>query len=209
MARSATPFSGQPRAESEVPELRRMSSEAPSVAMSTASSSSARAAPPQALLRPSAQDSATDYFDPDGFDAYFGLLEPQDTIVVRPYKGEDEDQILDELRPRFIVMYDPDPAFIRRIEVRPAPAPIAHALPLATGADQLDSFGALPPAQVYRSSNPGLGVRVYFMVYGESVEEQKYLSGIRKEKLAFERLIREKGVRVAAHSPASFLQCTG
>lgn len=32
------------------------------------------------------------------------------------------------------------------------------------------------------------------MCYVESVEEQKYLAGMRKEKQAFERLIREKGV---------------
>jgi hypothetical protein len=102
------------RAESEVPELQRMASEAPSVA----ESQSSRAPAPQTLVRPSAQSSGTDFFDPDGFDSFFGLLEPQDTIVVRSYKGEDEDQILEELRPRFIVMYDPDPAFIRRIEVR-------------------------------------------------------------------------------------------
>jgi hypothetical protein len=48
--------------------------------------------------------------------------------------------------------------------------------------------------QVYRSSNPGLGVRVYFMMYSDSVEEQRYLSGLRREKSAFERLIREKSV---------------
>jgi len=33
------------------------------------------------------------------------------------------------------------------------------------------------------------------MIYQDSVEEQKYLSGLRKEKDAFERLIREKAVR--------------
>jgi len=31
-------------------------------------------------------------------------------------------------------------------------------------------------------------------MYKDSVEEQRYLSGIRKEKDAFERLIRERGV---------------
>ncbi len=31
-------------------------------------------------------------------------------------------------------------------------------------------------------------------MYGESVEEQRYLSGLRREKNAFERLIREKSV---------------
>lgn len=34
------------------------------------------------------------------------------------------------------------------------------------------------------------------MVYGDSCEEHKYLAGIRKEKASFERLIRERGVRL-------------
>ena len=36
--------------------------------------------------------------------------------------------------------------------------------------------------------------RVYFMMYDNSVEEQRYLSSIRREKDAFERLIRTKAV---------------
>ena len=48
---------------------------------------------------------------------------------------------------------------------------------------------------MYRSSNPGLGVRVYFMVYQMSCEEHKYLVGFRREKESFERLIKEQGVR--------------
>ena len=32
------------------------------------------------------------------------------------------------------------------------------------------------------------------MVYGNSCEEHKYLAGIRKEKDAFQRLIKERGV---------------
>lgn len=59
--------------------------------------------------------------------------------------------------------------------------------------------------QAYRAAHEGLDVRVYFLMYKDSVEEQRYLSGIRKEKDAFERLIRERGVsradRVAAHLP--------
>ena len=48
--------------------------------------------------------------------------------------------------------------------------------------------------QVYKASNPGLGVRVYFMVYQTTAEEHKYLASLRKEKDAFERLIKERGV---------------
>jgi DNA excision repair protein ERCC-4 len=48
--------------------------------------------------------------------------------------------------------------------------------------------------QVYKASNPGLGVRVYFMIYQMTAEEHKYLASLRKEKDSFERLIRERGV---------------
>ena len=54
--------------------------------------------------------------------------------------------------------------------------------------------------QVYRNSNPGLGVRVYFMMYKMSCEEGKYLTGLRREKESFERLIKERGVRCHKHA---------
>lgn len=50
--------------------------------------------------------------------------------------------------------------------------------------------------QVYRGSHPGHALRVYHMVYSNSCEEHKYLAGIRKEKHSFERLIKERGVRL-------------
>lgn len=50
--------------------------------------------------------------------------------------------------------------------------------------------------QVYRSSYAGLAVRVYHMVYANSCEEHRYLAAIRKEKEAFERLVKERGVSV-------------
>lgn len=46
------------------------------------------------------------------------MLEPEEVVIVRPYGGDDDELVLAELRPRFVVMYDPDPAFVRRIEVR-------------------------------------------------------------------------------------------
>jgi hypothetical protein len=48
--------------------------------------------------------------------------------------------------------------------------------------------------QVYKGLHPGLAVRVYFMVYQMTTEEHKYLASLRKEKEAFERLIKERGV---------------
>ncbi|KAJ7861733.1 hypothetical protein B0H14DRAFT_2741744 [Mycena olivaceomarginata] len=96
------------------------------------------------------------------FDSNYGLLAPQQTVLVRPYSDDTDDRMLAELQPRFIVMYEPSMDFIRRIEV-------------------------------YRSSNPGLSLRVYHMIYGNSCEEHKYLAGIRKEKDCFQRLIKERG----------------
>ena len=47
--------------------------------------------------------------------------------------------------------------------------------------------------KVYRASHPTRHLKVYFLYYADSVEEQRYLSAVRKEKDAFTRLIREKG----------------
>lgn len=47
----------------------------------------------------------------------YGLLAPEDSVIIRPYGGEDDDILLQELRPRFVVMYEPNLAFIRRLEV--------------------------------------------------------------------------------------------
>ncbi|KAG1814268.1 uncharacterized protein BJ212DRAFT_1482008 [Suillus subaureus] len=96
------------------------------------------------------------------FDTHYGLLAPSQTVIVRAYTDDMDDQILAELQPRFIVMFEPNLDFVRRIEV-------------------------------YRNSNPGMGVRVYFMVYQLSCEEHKYLAGLRREKESFEKLIKERG----------------
>jgi len=94
---------------------------------------------------------------------YYELYDMNDLIMIHPYDGDMDEHILEEARPRYIIMYEPDAAFIRRVEV-------------------------------YRSSHTDRNVRVYFMYYGGSVEEQRYLSAVRKEKDAFTKLIKEKGV---------------
>lgn len=85
----------------------------------------------------------------------------ENLVVVRTYKNEDDDKLLQEIKPRYIILFDPSVGFIRQIEV-------------------------------YRKMYPTLQVRLYFMLYAESSEEQRYLSSIRKEKDAFERLIKDK-----------------
>jgi DNA excision repair protein ERCC-4 len=102
---------------------------------------------------------------------YYELYDMNDLVMIHPYDGDMDERILEEARPRYIIMYEPDAAFIRRVEV-------------------------------YRSSHSDRNVRVYFMYYGGSVEEQRYLSAVRREKDAFTKLITEKGVslsRALAH----------
>lgn len=54
---------------------------------------------------------------PEDFASEYGLLAPEVSVIIRPYGGEDDDILLQELRPRFVVMYEPNLAFIRRLEV--------------------------------------------------------------------------------------------
>jgi len=97
----------------------------------------------------------------DDMEDFYELYEMNDLIVIHAYDGDMDEHVLEEVKPRYVIMYEPDAAFIRRVEV-------------------------------YRSSHNDRNVRVYFMYYGGSVEEQRYLSSVRREKDAFTRLIREK-----------------
>ncbi|KEZ39337.1 DNA repair protein rad16 [Scedosporium apiospermum] len=92
---------------------------------------------------------------------YYQLYEMKDLVIVHAYEGDQDEHVLEEVRPRYIIMYEPDAAFIRRVEV-------------------------------YRSSHSDRNVRVYFMYYGGSVEEQRYLSAVRREKDSFTKLIKER-----------------
>ncbi|RMJ22387.1 hypothetical protein PHISP_06751 [Aspergillus sp. HF37] len=100
--------------------------------------------------------------DLEEMEDFYELYDMDDLVMVHPYDGDMDDHILEEVRPRYIIMYEPDPAFIRRVEI-------------------------------YRSSHIGRNVRVYFVYYGGSVEEQRYLSSVRREKDSFTKLIKEKG----------------
>ncbi|KAK4125008.1 DNA repair protein [Parathielavia appendiculata] len=97
----------------------------------------------------------------EDMDDYYQLYEMQDLVVIHAYDGDLDEHVLEEIKPKYIVMYEPDAAFIRRVEV-------------------------------YRSSHNDRNVRVYFLYYGGSVEEQRYLSTVRREKDAFTKLIKER-----------------
>ena len=123
-------------------------------------------------------DFGSDTLESD-FDSSYGLLKPEETVLIRAYSDDTDDRMLTEIKPKFIVMFEPDMDFVRRVEVSLV---------------ELWEEGRLHGCtQVYKSSNPGLAVRVYHMVYSNSCEEHKYLAGIRREKEAFERLIKERG----------------
>lgn len=98
----------------------------------------------------------------DNMEDYYEMFEMKDLVIIYPYDGDMDDHVLEEVKPRYIIMYEPDAAFIRRVEI-------------------------------YRSSHIDRGVRVYFLYYGGSVEEQRYLSSVRREKDAFTKLIKERG----------------
>ncbi|CCU83083.1 unnamed protein product [Blumeria hordei] len=105
----------------------------------------------------------------DDMETYYQLYEMQDLVVIHTYDGDIDEHVLEEVRPKYVIMYEPDAAFVRRIEV-------------------------------YRSSHNDRNVKVYFMYYGGSVEEQRYLSSIRREKDSFTKLIKEKSSISIVHT---------
>jgi DNA excision repair protein ERCC-4 len=98
----------------------------------------------------------------DDMEDYYQLYDMQDLVVIHAYDGDMDEHVLEEVKPRYIIMYEPDTSFVRRVEV-------------------------------YRSSHNDRNVRVYFLCYSGSVEEQRYLSAVRREKDAYTKLIKEKG----------------
>jgi DNA excision repair protein ERCC-4 len=98
----------------------------------------------------------------DDMEDYYQLYDMQDLVVIHAYDGDMDEHVLEEVKPRYIIMYEPDTSFVRRVEV-------------------------------YRSSHNDRNVRVYFLYYSGSVEEQRYLSAVRREKDAYTKLIKEKG----------------
>ncbi|XP_053593687.1 DNA repair endonuclease XPF [Microplitis demolitor] len=50
--------------------------------------------------------------------------------------------------------------------------------------------------EVYQNNNPSISLKIFFLVYGGSVEEQGYLTSLRREKEAFDKLINAKTTMV-------------
>ncbi|KAJ2728849.1 DNA repair protein RAD16 [Coemansia sp. BCRC 34962] len=105
------------------------------------------------------------------FDEFYGILPASETVLVRSYSTSGGNDFLALLQPTHIILYDPDPAFIRQVEMYQAQGHALH--------------------------------QVYFMVYDNSIEEQRYLSAIRRERESFETLIRQNASLVIPISTAS------
>lgn len=92
----------------------------------------------------------------------YEYIDRENQVIIESYNNKNNDLILQELMPSYVIMYEPDLSFIRRVEVHQA---------------------------TYREKG---AAKTYFMYYNDSVEEQRHLTAIKKEKEAFTKLIREK-----------------
>lgn len=112
--------------------------------------------------------------DADGgspdFDANFGVQATPHVLLHALGTRWRSERLLDSVKPVYVVMYDPDAAFVRCLEM-------------------------------FKALHPGRPLRVYFLTYQDSVEEQRYRSAVRREKEAFENLIREKSMMVLPERP--------
>ncbi|KAL0276275.1 UNVERIFIED_CONTAM: hypothetical protein PYX00_003883 [Menopon gallinae] len=84
-------------------------------------------------------------------------------IVIKSYKKNIMyiSQVLQEMKPNWVILYDSDMTLVRQLEV-------------------------------FQRKNTAIPLTVYFLVYGGTIEEQAYLTSLRKEKEAFDYLIQEK-----------------
>ncbi|KAL6094425.1 ercc4 [Pungitius sinensis] len=101
-------------------------------------------------------------------DAYYGVLK-EPLTVLHPLKGLTDPHSLTR------VLHEVEPSFVVLYDAE---------------------IGFVRQLEIYKATRPGKTLRVYFLIYGGSTEEQKYLTALSKEKKAFEHLIREKATMV-------------
>ncbi|XP_061912208.1 DNA repair endonuclease XPF [Entelurus aequoreus] len=101
-------------------------------------------------------------------DAYYAVLK-EPLMVIHPLKGCTDPHSLTR------VLHEVEPTFVVLYDVE---------------------VSFVRQLEIYKACRPGKALRVYFLIYGGSTEEQKYLTGLSKEKKAFEHLIREKATMV-------------
>ncbi|NXW12717.1 XPF endonuclease, partial [Circaetus pectoralis] len=138
----------------------------------------------------SSQESIIEETIPEDFhvnlpsDCYYGIFKNPLTII-HPLQGCSDPyaltRVLHEVEPRYVVLYDAELTFVRQLEIYKASRP---GKPLR----QVDLVRVI---LVLKEK-----IKIYFLIYGGSTEEQRYLTALRKEKEAFEKLIREKASMV-------------
>ncbi|XP_073345773.1 DNA repair endonuclease XPF [Pagrus major] len=101
-------------------------------------------------------------------DAYYGVLK-EPLTVIHPLKGLTDPHSLTR------VLHEVEPSFVVLYDAE---------------------LSFVRQLEIYKACRPGKPLRVYFLIYGGSTEEQKYLTALSKEKKAFEHLIREKATMV-------------
>ncbi len=96
------------------------------------------------------------------------IPESPQVLVQSTHHGDFQlSRLVNELRPRFVVLYDAEVSAVRALEA-------------------------------YQARNPdGLRLRVYFLTFDRSTEEQAYLTALRREKEAFEHLAEERRTMAA------------
>ncbi|NWR32384.1 XPF endonuclease, partial [Tachuris rubrigastra] len=135
----------------------------------------------------SSQESSIEEAIPEDFDVnlpsdcYYGIFKDPLTII-HPLQSCGDPyaltRVLHEVEPRYVVLYDAELTFVRQLEIYKASRP------------------GKPLRQVHLVILVLKNKKVYFLIYGGSTEEQRYLTALRKEKEAFEKLIREKASMV-------------
>lgn len=99
-------------------------------------------------------------------DAYYGVLK-EPLTVIHPLKGLTDPHSLTR------VLHEVEPSFVVLYDAE---------------------LSFVRQLEIYKACRPGKPLRVYFLIYGGSTEEQKYLTALSKEKKAFEHLIRSEPV---------------
>lgn len=109
-------------------------------------------------------------------DAYYGVLK-EPLTVIHPLKGLTDPHSLTR------VLHEVEPGFVVLYDAE---------------------LSFVRQLEIYKASRPGKALRVYFLIYGGSTEEQKYLTALSKEKKAFEHLIRSELI-LSPQAPGEYL----
>lgn len=105
-------------------------------------------------------------------DAYYGILK-EPLTVIHPLQGCTDPHSLTR------VLHEVEPSFVVLYDAE---------------------LSFVRQLEIYKANRPGKPLRVYFLIYGGSTEEQKYLTTLSKEKKAFEHLIRSEGAFSLSYS---------